>query len=79
MSTACVARGRVTVRVMGGLPSRMVVAKAAMDTGVARKPIEDMDAYRQSLRSRRAPIASGLQQVFQRLRQSPKRVVVAEG
>ena len=25
------------------------VAKAAMDTGVARKPIEDMDAYQQSL------------------------------
>ena len=55
------------------------VAKAAMDTGVARKPIEDMDAYRQSLRSRRDPIAGVLQQVFQRLRRSPKRVVFAEG
>ena len=44
------------------------VAKAAMDTGVARKPIEDMDAYRQSLRSRRDPVAGVLQQVFQRLR-----------
>src|SRR5437764_358543 len=29
------------------------VAKAAMETGVARKPIADMDAYRESLRSRR--------------------------
>src|SRR6188508_3351989 len=55
------------------------VAKAAMDTGVARKPIEDMDAYRQSLRSRRDPVAGVLQQVFQRLRRSPKRVVFAEG
>src|SRR5947199_5037043 len=55
------------------------VAKAAMDTGVARKPIEDMDAYRQSLRSRRDPVAGVLQQVFQRLKRAPKRVVFAEG
>src|SRR5436309_9673269 len=55
------------------------VAKAAMDTGVARKPIEDMDAYRHTLRSRRDPVAGVLQQVFQRLRRSPKRVVFAEG
>src|SRR5881394_1473953 len=55
------------------------VAKAAMDTGVARKPIEDMDAYRQSLRSRRDPVTGVLQQVFQRLKRSPKRVVFAEG
>ena len=55
------------------------VAKAAMDTGVARKPIDDMEAYRQSLRSRRDPVAGVLQQVFQRLRRSPKRVVFAEG
>ena len=55
------------------------VAKAAMDTGVARKPIADMDAYRQSLQSRRDPVASVLQQVFQRLRRTPKRVVFAEG
>jgi malate dehydrogenase (oxaloacetate-decarboxylating)(NADP+) len=55
------------------------VAKAAMDTGVARKPIEDMEAYRHALRSRRDPIAGVLQQVFQRLKRSPKRVVFAEG
>src|SRR6185436_9805894 len=55
------------------------VAKAAMDTGVARKPIEDMEAYRQSLRTRRDPVAGVLQQVFQRLRRAPKRVVFAEG
>jgi malate dehydrogenase (oxaloacetate-decarboxylating)(NADP+) len=55
------------------------VAKAAMDTGVARKPIEDMDAYRHSLRSRRDPVAGVLQHVFERLRRSPKRVVFAEG
>jgi malate dehydrogenase (oxaloacetate-decarboxylating)(NADP+) len=55
------------------------VAKAAMDTGVARKPIVDMDAYRHQLRSRRDPIASTLVQVYTRVRRSPKRVVFAEG
>ena len=55
------------------------VAKAAMDTGVARKPIVDMDGYREQLRSRRDPIASTLVQVFTRLRRSPKRVAFAEG
>jgi malate dehydrogenase (oxaloacetate-decarboxylating)(NADP+) len=55
------------------------VAKAAMDTGVARKPIVDMEAYSHSLRSRRDPVASVLQRVFHRLRRSPKRVVFAEG
>jgi malate dehydrogenase (oxaloacetate-decarboxylating)(NADP+) len=55
------------------------VAKAAMDTGVARKPIVDMDAYRQQLRTRRDPVAGVLQRVFDRLRRAPKRVVFAEG
>jgi malate dehydrogenase (oxaloacetate-decarboxylating)(NADP+) len=55
------------------------VAKAAMDTGVARKPIIDMDGYRESLRRRRDPVAGVLQQVFERVRRSPKRVVFAEG
>jgi malate dehydrogenase (oxaloacetate-decarboxylating)(NADP+) len=55
------------------------VAKAAMDSGVARKPIVDMDAYRQALRMRRDPVAGVLARVFERLRRSPKRVVFAEG
>jgi malate dehydrogenase (oxaloacetate-decarboxylating)(NADP+) len=55
------------------------VAKAAMDTGVARKPIVDMDGYREQLRSRRDPIAGTLVQIFSRVRRSPKRVVFAEG
>jgi len=55
------------------------VAKAAMDTGVARKPIVDMDAYREQLRSRRDPVAGVLSAVFQRLRRQPRRVVFAEG
>jgi malate dehydrogenase (oxaloacetate-decarboxylating)(NADP+) len=55
------------------------VAKAAMETGVARKPIPDMDAYRVQLASRRDPVAGILQRVYQRLRRRPQRVVFAEG
>jgi malate dehydrogenase (oxaloacetate-decarboxylating)(NADP+) len=55
------------------------VARAAMDSGVARKPIVDMDAYRQALRTRRDPVAGVLARVFERLRRNPKRVVFAEG
>ncbi|HXF89326.1 MAG TPA: NADP-dependent malic enzyme [Xanthobacteraceae bacterium] len=55
------------------------VAKAAMDTGVARKPIANMDAYRSQLRTRRDPVAGVLARVFERLRRAPKRVVFAEG
>jgi malate dehydrogenase (oxaloacetate-decarboxylating)(NADP+) len=55
------------------------VAKAAMDTGVARRPIVDMEAYGAQLRSRRDPVASVLQRVYQRLRRRPQRVVFAEG
>ena len=55
------------------------VAQAAMDSKVARRPIVDMDAYKQQLRTRRDPIAGVLQQVFAHLRQQPQRVVFAEG
>ena len=64
-------------RLISAIPP--AVAKAAMDTGVARKPIVDMDAYRQQLSARRDPIAGVLVQVFTRLRRQPKRVVFAEG
>src|SRR5258706_262894 len=55
------------------------IAAAAMETGVARKPIVDMDAYRVQLRSRRDPVAGVLQRVYERLRRRPQRVVFAEG
>jgi len=55
------------------------VARAAMETGVARKPIVDMDAYRQQLRTRRDPVAGVLAGIFERLKRQPKRVVFAEG
>jgi malate dehydrogenase (oxaloacetate-decarboxylating)(NADP+) len=55
------------------------VARAAMDTGVARKPIADMEAYRVQLTSRRDPVAGVLQRVYPRLRRRPQRIVFAEG
>src|SRR5271163_3296084 len=39
------------------------VAQAAMDTGVARRPIEDMDAYRASLAQRLDPTAGFMQKI----------------
>ncbi|MCP8938084.1 NADP-dependent malic enzyme [Alsobacter sp. SYSU M60028] len=55
------------------------VAQAAMDTGVARRPIVDMNAYKAQLSARRDPIAGTLQRTIERVRRYPKRVVFAEG
>ncbi|HEY2751387.1 NADP-dependent malic enzyme [Phenylobacterium sp.] len=56
------------------------VAKAAMETGVARKPIDDMDAYRASLAQRLDPTAAFLQKLQGAVLSGPtKRVVFAEG
>jgi malate dehydrogenase (oxaloacetate-decarboxylating)(NADP+) len=55
------------------------VAQAAMDSGVARKPIPNMAAYRDSLRGRLDPTAASLQRIYDQVRASPKRVVFAEG
>jgi malate dehydrogenase (oxaloacetate-decarboxylating)(NADP+) len=55
------------------------VARAAMDSGVARKPIVDMDAYHARLDGRLDPAASFLHSIFAQVRQNPKRVVFAEG
>ncbi len=54
------------------------VAKAAMDSGVAQKPIEDFEAYRMSLRARLNPTTSVLTQVYEDAKRNPKRVVFAE-
>ncbi|MGE3867503.1 MAG: NADP-dependent malic enzyme, partial [Hyphomonadaceae bacterium] len=55
------------------------VAQAAMDTGVARKPIRDMEAYRNQLAQRLDPTAATLQRIQGAVRASPKRIVFAEG
>ena len=55
------------------------VAQAAMDSGVAQKPIKDMRAYRQTLRARLNPTASVLSLAYEAARSNPKRVLFAEG
>ncbi|MEG1451272.1 NADP-dependent malic enzyme [Brevundimonas sp.] len=56
------------------------IAQVAMDTGVARMPIENMEAYRISLRQRVDPSAALMQKISSAVRMGPKqRVVFAEG
>ena len=55
------------------------VAQAAMDSGVAQKPITDMRAYRQQLRARLNPTASVLSIAYEKARSNPRRVLFAEG
>ena len=55
------------------------VAQAAMNSGVARRPIIDMDAYEAELSARLNPTAGSLHGIFEELRKNPKRVVFAEG
>ena len=57
----------------------IAVAKAAMDSGVAQRPIVDMEAYKAQLSARRDPIAGAMQRIVERVRRMPKRVVFAEG
>ncbi|MEQ8308158.1 MAG: NADP-dependent malic enzyme [Hoeflea sp.] len=64
-------------RLISAIPA--AVARAAMDSGVARKPILNMDVYQQELSARRDPIASTLQRLYERVRRHPRRVVFAEG
>jgi malate dehydrogenase (oxaloacetate-decarboxylating)(NADP+) len=54
------------------------VAEAAMRTGVARRPIPDMIAYREELKARLSPTTSVLSLVHAAARATPKRVVFAE-
>ena len=54
------------------------VAQAAMDSGVATKPILDMDAYRVALKARLNPTTSALTLAYDSARAHPKRVVFAE-
>ncbi|MGB3278586.1 MAG: NADP-dependent malic enzyme, partial [Pseudorhodobacter sp.] len=55
------------------------VAKAGMDTGVARRPIIDLHAYELTLKSRMDPTASILQGLHARARQAQARMIFAEG
>ena len=63
-------------RLMEVVPA--AVARAAMATGVAQKPIEDFDAYRLQLKGRLNPTTSVLTQVYEQVKANPKRVIFAE-
>ena len=62
-------------RLMEVVPA--AVAQAAMHSGVAQKPIADMDAYRQELRARLNPTTSVLTLAYEAAKQNPRRVLFA--
>ena len=64
-------------RLISWLPP--AVAKAAMDSGVARKPIQDLRRYARDLSGRLDPTASALDAIMESVRANPRRVVFAEG
>jgi len=55
------------------------VAEAAAQSGVAQKPIANMEAYRQELRARLNPTVSVMSLAYESARSDPKRVLFAEG
>jgi malate dehydrogenase (oxaloacetate-decarboxylating)(NADP+) len=55
------------------------VAQAAMDSGVAARPIADMDAYREQLQGFLYQSSMLMKPVFEAARRAPKRLVYAEG
>ena len=64
-------------RLISWLPP--AVAKAAMDSGVARRPIADLRRYARELSGRLDPTANALDAIMEHVRAHPKRVVFAEG
>ena len=55
------------------------VARAAMDSGVARKPLADLRRYARDLSGRLDPTAGALDAIMESVRANPQRVVFAEG
>ncbi|MCW3477755.1 NADP-dependent malic enzyme [Limobrevibacterium gyesilva] len=64
-------------RLISRLPP--AVAKAAMDSGVARRPIADLRRYERELSGRLDSTANALDAISERVRAEPRRVVFAEG
>ena len=56
-----------------------LVAKAAMDSGVARRPITDLARYERELSVRLDPTGNALSVIMEAVRANPRRVVFAEG
>jgi malate dehydrogenase (oxaloacetate-decarboxylating)(NADP+) len=55
------------------------VAKAAMDSGVATRPLDDLEAYRQRMARFAYHSGTSMKPVFQAAKAAPKRVLYAEG
>jgi malate dehydrogenase (oxaloacetate-decarboxylating)(NADP+) len=55
------------------------VAEAAAKSGVAQRPVADMEAYRQELRARLNPTVAVMSLAYEYAKQNPKRVLFAEG
>ena len=55
------------------------VAEAAVQSGVAQRPIADLESYRQELRARLNPTVAVMSLAYENARQNPKRVLFAEG
>jgi malate dehydrogenase (oxaloacetate-decarboxylating)(NADP+) len=55
------------------------VAKAAMETGVATRPIEDFDKYQEKLAGFVFRSGMLMKPIFDRARQDPRRIIFAEG
>ena len=64
-------------RLMEVVPA--AVAQAAMDSGVATKPIADLTAYREQLRTRLNPTTAVLSLAYEGAKAHPRRVLFAEG
>ena len=64
-------------RLMSVIPA--AVAEAAMKSGVARKKINDLEAYKDRLSNRLDPSMSLMQGINAKIKKSPKKVVFAEG
>ncbi|KQM22024.1 NADP-dependent malic enzyme [Novosphingobium sp. Leaf2] len=56
----------------------MAVARAAMESGVAQKPIADFEAYRDQLKARLNPTTSVLTRMYAQVKANPRRVIFAE-
>ena len=64
-------------RLISEIPT--AVAKAAMDTGVARKSINDFSVYAEDLKNRLDPSVTIIQGINSKIKKSLKRVVFADG
>ena len=62
-----------------GVELPIAVAKAAMDSGVATRPIKDFNAYREKLKQFHIQSNQVMRPVFDVARKNPKKIVYAEG